>query len=226
MEWILALLVAAGAGGVGLTVWRGASARRTEQTQRAEDLTVAQTMADEDTTLLGEQLQRLGVDSPVAGMDEATRLDYQTALDAYESAKRAVPRLRSADEVSTVVDTLTTGRYALACVRARLAGEPLPTRRTPCFFNPQHGPATSDVLWTAPGRGTRTVPACAQDAVRVKNGEQPAVRQVQIGDTNWPYWDAGSAFLPYGRTWFNAGVMEADFSHGIQPGGGGGLYGR
>jgi hypothetical protein len=220
MQGILALLGAGGAGGAGLTVWRLARTRRSERRQRAEDLTVAQTMADEDTTLLGEQLQRLGVDSPVAEMDEATRLDYQTALDAYESAKRAVPRLRSADEVSTVVDTLTTGRYALACVRSRLAGEPLPERRTPCFFNPQHGPATADVRWTAPGRGTRTVPACAQDAVRVKNGEQPAVRQVQIGDASWPYWDAGAAYLPYGQTWFTAAYLEAGHrGHGMYSGG-------
>ena len=44
-------------------------------------------MADEDTTLLGEQLARLGVDHRADAMDEATRVDYQSALDAYESAK-------------------------------------------------------------------------------------------------------------------------------------------
>lgn len=146
MEWILAVLVA---GGAGLAGWRRVSPRRAERAHRAEELTVAQAMAD---------------------------------------------------EVSTVVDKLTTGRYALACVQARLSDEPLPTRRTPCFFNPQHGPAMADVRWTAPGHGTRTVPARAQDAARVKNGEQPAVRQVRIGESLWPYWDAGSAFLPYGRT--------------------------
>jgi hypothetical protein len=221
MEWILVVV----AGGAGLAGWRRVSTRRTDRAHRAEELTVAQAMADEDTTLLGEQLQRLGADSPVADMDEDTRGDYQAALDAYESAKRSVPLLRSADEVSTVVDTLTTGRYALACVQARLAGEPLPARRTPCFFNPQHGPATTDVRWTAPGHGTRTVPACAQDAIRVKNGERPEVRQVRIGASLWPYWDAGSAFLPYGRTWFNTGVMETDFRGRIHGGGGGGLYG-
>lgn len=218
MEWILAVLAA---GGVSTVGWRRIATRRADRAQKAEDLDVARTMADEDTTLLGEQLQRLGADSPVADMDEATRLDYGAALDAYESAKRAVPRLRSADEVSTVVDTLTTGRYALACVQARLAGEPLPERRTPCFFNPQHGPATSDVRWTAPGHGTRTVPACAQDAARIKNGEQPEIRLVRIGQTAWPYWDAGNAYLPYGHTWFNTGVLEVRYRSQ-----GSGLYGR
>ena len=66
----------------------------------------------------------------------ATRHDYQGALDAYEHAKRAVPRLASADQVTAVVDTLSSGRYLLACVRAGLEGRPRPELRAPCFFNP------------------------------------------------------------------------------------------
>ena len=57
------------------------------------------------------------------------RHDYQGALDAYEHAKRAVPRLAAADEVTAVVDTLSTARYLLACVRAELAGLPRPGNR-------------------------------------------------------------------------------------------------
>ena len=44
-------------------------------------------------TLLGEQLARLGAGHPADAMEETTRTDYQAALDAHESAKRAVPRL-------------------------------------------------------------------------------------------------------------------------------------
>ena len=157
-------------------------------------------------------------------MDEATRTDYQAALDAYESAKRAVPRLARPEEVSTVVDTLSTGRYALACVRARLEGSRIPELRVPCFFNPQHGPSARDVLWAAPGRGTRTVPACAQDASRVSNGEQPEIRKVRYGSRVLPYWEAGAAFLPYGQAYFASAVLESGYRAqqgptGITPGG-------
>ena len=208
MEWFLAGMVVVAGGGA---VWRSLGVRRARHRDAADELAGVQAMADEDVTLLGEQLSRLGVDNPVEAMDEATRVDYQTALDSYEAAKRAVPRLTSADEVSTVVDILGTGRYALACVRARLAGQPVPALRVPCFFNPQHGPSTRDVRWTAPGRGTRTVPACAQDAARVERGERPDIRTVRVGGTPTPYWDAGSAYLPYGRNYFNAAVMEAGY---------------
>jgi hypothetical protein len=181
-------------------------------------------MADEDTTVLGEQLRRLGDSHPVDAMDEATRGDFQTALDAYESAKRAVPRLSSVDEVSTVVDVLTTGRYALACVQARVEGRPLPELRVPCFFNPQHGPSAKDVVWTPPGRGTRTVPACPQDAARVEAGESPPVRTIKIGSTRAPYWEAGAAYLPYGENYFSSAVLESGFRQ--QSGPGGALGGR
>ena len=222
MEWLLAVLVA---GGGGLAAIRRLSGRRTQRRVDAEELAGVRAMADEDVTLLGEQLQRLG-SARAGAMDEATRLDYQTALDAYESAKRAVPRLRSAGEVSAVVDTLSAGRYALACVQARLAGLPTPELRTPCFFNPQHGPSVRDVRWTQPGRGTRTVPACAQDAARVTNGELPEIRQVRVGAHLAPYWEAGDAFLPYGRPYFISAVLEAGLRAQSQaPGGFGGIGG-
>jgi hypothetical protein len=225
MEWIVgiaALVGAAGAAG-GL---RRRTVRRHRAQVEAEDMVGVRQMADEDTTLLGEQLARFGVDRPADTMDEPTRVDYQAALDAYESAKSAVPRLTRPDEVATVVDTLSAGRYALACVEARLEGRPVPERRVPCFFNPQHGPSVRDLLWTVPGRGTRSVPACAQDAARIAHGETPEVRMVRYGSQLLPYWEAGAAFLPYGKSYFNAAVMEVGFQHSVDGTGGiGGGFG-
>jgi hypothetical protein len=198
------------------------SQRREDERVAAEELGAVIRMADEDTTLLGEQLSALGVESEGVTLDAGTRADYQGALDAYEAAKRAVPRLRDAAEVSAVVDTLSTGRYLLACVRASLGGQPRPELRTPCFFNPQHGPSARDVRWTVPGgRGTRTVPACAQDAARVEAGEHPEVRKVRVGQTETAYWQAGDAVLPYGRDWFTTGMLEVDQNRMQGPLGGG-----
>jgi hypothetical protein len=157
---------------------------------------------NEDVTLLGEELQRLGHDVDGVPLDGDSRLDYQRALDAYESAQRAADRLESVDEISTIADTLANGRYSMVCVRARLAGDPVPERRVPCFFNPQHGPSVQDVMWTPAGRGTRKVPACVQDAARVAAGQRPDVRYVDVGARRVPYWEAGQAFAPYGKGYF------------------------
>lgn len=84
-----------------------------------------------------------------------------------------------------------------------------------------------DVLWTAPGHGsTRTVPACAQDASRVANGEQPEIRTVRYGSRVMPYWEAGAAFLPYGENYDNTAILQVGYRHtidGIGGGIGGGL---
>jgi uncharacterized membrane protein YgcG len=209
MEWILVILAAGGAGWAG----RGWHRRRALGTVSKEELAGVRRLAEEDVTVLGEQLRRLDEEVADRPLDEAARVDYQTALDAYESAGRAAPRIGTADEISKVIDTLSTGRYALACVQARVEGRPVPERRVPCFFNPQHGPSVTDVMWTpGRGRGTRRVPVCAQDAARVAAHEDPEVRTVTVRSRRVPYWEAGAAYLPYGEGYFaSASVMAWAF---------------
>jgi uncharacterized membrane protein YgcG len=202
MEWLL-IVAALGGGGVLVARWRGR--RALAATERAE-LDGVRRLAEEDAVVFGEQLRRLDTEVGGRELDEATRVDYQAALDAYEAAQRAAPRIQSTDQISAVVDMLTSGRFALACVQARVAGRPLPERQTPCFFNPQHGPAVTDVMWTRPGHGTRQVPACAQDAARVGANEQPDIRRVLVRGRSVPYWEAGKAYLPYTESYFASAV--------------------
>ena len=92
----------------------------------------------------------------------------------------------------------------------------------PCFFNPQHGPSVATVRWTQPGRGTRSLPACAQDAARVADHELPEIRQVTLGSRTVPYWDGGVAYLPYAQGYFaGAPVMMWAFQPTLAWGGGG-----
>jgi hypothetical protein len=202
MEWVLFAL------GGGVAAWAGMrfGQRRARSRDRSADLAQVVRLCEEDITLLGEQLRRLDAETAEHPLDEAARVDYQTALDAYEAAQRTVRRITDPDEISKVTDTLTSGRYALACVQARVAGRALPERRVPCFFNPQHGPSVMDVTFTPPGRGTRKVPACAQDAARVKAGEKPEIREVEIDGRRVPYFEAGAAFGPYGEGYFVGSV--------------------
>ena len=118
-------------------------------------LATSKRAADEDVTKFGEELQRL--DSDVAGhaLDEPMQQDYQRALDAYDNAKMSLDAVTKPEEIRHVTEILEDGRYAVACVKARIAGEPLPAKRPPCFFNPAHGPSSQDVeLGTARRRAT------------------------------------------------------------------------
>lgn len=211
VELVLALVAGAGAGAV--AVGRRWRQRRSEEEAHRSDLAVVRRLAEEDVIFLGEELRRLDERTAGHDLDEDARRDYQTALDAYESAQRAVDHLGSADEVSRVVDSLAAGRFAMACVVARVEGRPLPQQRTPCFFNPQHGPATTEMLWTRPGRGTRKVPACAQDAARGADGQEPEVRMVKIRGRLVPYWEAGEVIQPYTNGYFPTTVTEMTRDH-------------
>jgi len=206
MEWLLAIAAAGGAGVYGV---RRLLAVRDDRRRRSVELEQVRTIADEDVTVFGEQLQRLGDAVADRTLDVDTRNDYQTALDAYERAKWDAPRMEHADEISSLVDTLATGRYSMACVRARLAGEPLPELRVPCFFNPQHGPSAREVMWTSPRHGTRRVPACIRCATQLAAREKPEVRTVQIGTRRVPYWEAGASLHPYSRGYFPCDAAAA-----------------
>ncbi|WP_433166323.1 hypothetical protein [Kribbella sp. CA-247076] len=210
------------------------SYKRTQvQNRKQHEITAAELesvkrTADEDITRFGEELQDLDLDMVGKDLGDGARQDYQRALDAYESAKEAVGNVTQADEIKHVIEILEDGRYAAACVRARVNGEPLPQRRPSCFFNPQHGPSVEDVTWAPPGGAPREVPACAADAERVRAGAEPDVRKVMVGPQRVPYWEAGPAYSPYAQGMFGAlgGVMTGMFL-GTMLGGmfAGGAYG-
>ena len=195
---------------LGLAIVAVASYRRQQHRKRellareAADLAAVKRTADEDVTRYGEEVTRL--DTAVIGhdLDDGTRQDYQRALDCYEQAKDAVQAVRSPDEVRHVTQVLEDGRYAVACVRARIAGEPLPQRRPPCFFNPAHGPSTTDISWAPPGGHKRDIPVCAADAERVAAGADPDIRTVMQGPQRVPYWQGGPAYSPWAQGYFGS----------------------
>jgi hypothetical protein len=201
MELLLVLLLA------GAVIWflqsRSVKAGRPRPRQvSAADLDASRRAAEEDVTRFGEELQRLDLDVQVAPSDEAMLQDWQRALDSYESAKRSLELVERPEDVRHVTTALEDGRYAVACVRARREGRPLPTRRPPCFFNPSHGPSTTDLDWAPPGGQSRRIPVCAADADRLAQGAEPDVRTVPQGGGRVPYWNAGPAYSPWAMGYF------------------------
>jgi hypothetical protein len=187
----------------------GAANRRTqdrERMRRAAELEPVKKLAYEDITALGTELQALDAEVSGKTLDEGAQADYQRALDAYEDAKVSGDAMTQPDDIRHVTQILDDGRYAIACVRARVAGEPLPTRRPPCFFDPRHGLSVTDVDYAPSGGASRPVPACALDAERVRAGADPDVRTVMTGSRRVPYWQGGPAYAPYAAGYFAAGA--------------------
>ncbi|MFF0725875.1 hypothetical protein [Streptomyces sp. NPDC004134] len=197
---VLLLLV----GGV-LFVRQRARLRDAEQA-RAE-LARLRTVVDEDITAYGEEMTRIAFDPADPAADDATRGDYQKALDAYEKAKSRLDAAGGPRDVRGVTEALEEGRFALATLEARRTGAALPERRPPCFFDPRHGPSAADVEWTPPGSASRTVPACTADANLLAAGEEPVIRTVDTARGPQPYWNAGPAYAPWAGGYFGGGLL-------------------
>jgi hypothetical protein len=213
MELLLLVLLAAFIWMVVSSTRRASVQSRQRPRLTAADLQAARSAAEEDVTRFGEELQRLDLDVQLAHTDEAMMQDWQRALDSYEAAKRSLELVQQPEDVRHVTSALEDGRYAVACVRARREGKPLPTRRPPCFFNPAHGPSTTDVQWAPPGGQLRQVPVCGADADRLAQGAEPDVRTVPQGAGRVPYWQGGPAYSPWAMGYFSGFAMS-----GLLPG--------
>jgi hypothetical protein len=196
---VLVLMVAAA---VLTIVVRAVRHGRHQKLKLEDELATLRRLAFEDVTAFGEDLTKL--DSEVAGsvLDDGAATDYQRALDTYEVAKVAGEEISKAEDIRRVAEAIEDGRHAIACVRARAAGEPLPTRRMLCFFDPRHGISVADVPFTSPDGTDRLVPACALDTERVRAGADPDTRKVLIEGDRVPYWQGGPAYGPYAAAYF------------------------
>jgi hypothetical protein len=222
MELVIVLVVLGGL--VAAAVAAGRSSKAREAQRKAAELEPVKRLAQEDVTALGVELQGLDADMVGRELGAGENADYQRALDSYESAKLAADAMAQPDDVRHVTEILEDGRYAMACVRARVEGRPLPQRRPPCFFDPRHGMSVADVPWTPPGGAGRDVPACALDVERVRAGAEPDIRKVMVGSRRVPYWQGGRAYQPYAMGYFGAfGPMEWMFMGMLFSGGFDGL---
>ena len=215
----------------------GGRRRRREEELAAKDRwRVARKLMDEDVTVLGEQVAELHLDTLGDDLDPAAHDHYRRALENYDQAKQLLAASETADDVVAVEQVVADARFHRAAVVAVIAGEPLPERREPCFFNPQHGPSRVDVEWTPPGGIPRSIPVCAADARALAAGGEPLVRMVRVGDRWVPWHLAGGADGTVGAAaelardgWggeVQKGLAQAYLNQG--PGGtrGGGLSGR
>ncbi len=185
--------------------------RRERELAELDAFRLVRRAADEDVTRFGEELTGLHLDTLGADLDDRARADYQHALDDYEQAKAALARASSTADVAGVTSTLADGRFHHACVLAAQAGDPRPTRRPPCFFDPAHGPAARDVEWAPTGGVARSIPVCFRDAERLVAGEQPDVRLVRLGDRRVAWFASGPRYAAWAGGWYAELVAEGRF---------------
>jgi hypothetical protein len=191
--------------------WTMLRRRRREREQRARELEQVRTLARDDVVALGDDIRALDLDVEMPGVDEEAREHYGLAVERYQQASEALDRAARPQDVERVTSLLEEGRWAMTAAKARLAGEPVPERRLPCFFDPRHGPSVRDIEWAPAGGEPRPVPVCAADAARIEDGRDPEARQVEVDGQRVPYWQAGPALAPWAGGFFGSGLLPGLF---------------
>jgi hypothetical protein len=188
----------------------GLSRRRRRRQEEAEFAEVRE-VARDDVVALGDDIRSLDIDMEMADVDPEAKQHYGLAVERYTEASEALDLARRPEDLQRVTELLEEGRWAMEAAKAEMAGRPAPERRAPCFFDPRHGPSVTDVEWAPPGGQPRPVPACAADAVRVRDGEDPNARRVPVNGEMVPYWQAGPAFAPWAGGFFGGGLFPGLF---------------
>ena len=214
MEWLLILLALVTLVFVGRTARRSLGTRRELRLQASDQLRMSRRAAEEDVTLFGEELTELHFETLTTELDDDMGRDYRQALDSYERAKELLRSVGTPEDVRSVTAKLEDGRFAQACLLARRDDESLPERRPPCFFNPNHGPARTDVMWAPPGGVEREIPVCMMCAHRLEEQEAPETRLVRLGNRRVPWFMSGPAYEHYALGYYGAAVetgrLQAD----------------
>ncbi|MFE2559420.1 hypothetical protein ACFXGT_25980 [Streptomyces sp. NPDC059352] len=200
----LGAVVAASGAGAYAVVRRKRLRKEAEERAALDKLRV---VVDEDITAFGEELERLDFHPGEPGADDAMRGDYERSLDSYDKAKSLMGSATHPHDVRAVTESLEDGRFSLATLAARRESGPLPERRSPCFFDPRHGPSTEDRTWTPAGGTARQVPVCTVDATRLDDGLDPLARTVDTDSGRRPYWEAGPAYGPWAGGYFGGGLL-------------------
>ena len=214
--WLLALL-AIPAALFGFNRWQ----RRKRERAELEEV---KRVARDDLVALGDDIRALDLDVQMPNADQEAKAHYGRAVECYQQAEDAFGRARRPEDMERVTSLLEEGRYAMTAAKARLEGKPVPERRPPCFFDPRHGPSTTDVEWAPPGGAPRPVPVCAADAQRIQDGLEPDARKVPVDGRMVPYWNAGPAYGPWAGGFFGGGLLPG-LLIGSALGGGLGFFG-
>jgi hypothetical protein len=181
--------------------------RKREQAALEAEFEQVRKVARDDVVALGDDIRALDLDMEMPNADPEAKQHYALAVERYTQASEALDSARRPEDLQPVTELLEEGRWAMEAARAEMEGRPAPDRRPPCFFDPRHGPSVTDVEWAPPGGQPRAVPACAADAVRIRDGEDPNVRQVPVNGELVPYWQAGPAFGPWAGGFFGGGLL-------------------
>lgn len=183
--WVLLLIVALLVGLVVVAVRRSTKAAKV---RGAGDLENARSEIKAQLDSMANDILDLSDRVKLAGSADAVRY-FTFGSEAYSSATDEFDKARSLTELEALSGRIDEAAWQLDAAQAILDGQPVPAKPAAatarCFFDPTHrGPMEEATIHTS--AGDKEVLVCHQDAEKLRRGEQPAPRMINVGRTSVP----------------------------------------
>jgi hypothetical protein len=198
--WVVLIGVAV----VGVIVWRG-SRRDSESVGRRVE--AAKREIGDQMSVIANQILELSDRIGLSENDEA-EAHFRRGSEIFGAAEGRLEKAEREQDLADLSDDLDDARWELAAAEALLTGADVPPRPEderkpePCFFDPTHGAGIEEATLETPA-GKRTVMVCRPDADRLRRGERPDPRVIEVGGRQYPAAQAPRSHGGGGLDWLD-----------------------
>lgn len=115
---------------------------------------------------------------------------FRRASEEFQTAEQRLEAAETLSELEELSDEFDHARWELEAAAALVEGREVPPPpgddlNTACFFDPTHRPGMEEAELESPA-GRRTVRVCPDCAERLRQGEHPKPREIQVGGRRVP----------------------------------------
>ncbi len=181
-------LVTAGVVVIGFVMWR--NSRRDQDTVERR-FQQAKQEVESQMAVIANQIIELS-DRVDLAEDEAIEGHFRRGSETFREAEQRLAAAVREGELEELSDDLDRARWEFAAAAALLDGEEPPPEPAedepapkPCFFDPTHGAGVESAVLETPA-GQRRVLVCRADADKLRRGERPQPREIQVGRRRVP----------------------------------------
>jgi hypothetical protein len=191
------------AGLIGFMLWRNSRRAKDMAAGRVDE---AKAELKGQLDVIANEILDLSDRVTVAENDEALA-HYRTANDTYAEVIDASETAVSLADLEALSDRLDKARWRLEAAEALIEGRNVPVepedRPAHCFFDPSHRAGVEEAEIRTPA-GSKVVGVCRECAGKLRKGETPRPRSINVGGRPVPAPQAPRSYGGGGLDWLSA----------------------
>ncbi len=201
--WFFLLFILFIVGGIGFMLWR--NSRRDEAVAEGR-VDEAQDELKGQLDVIANEILDLSDRVTVAENDEALA-HFRAASDTFSEVTDAAETATALADLEALSDRLDRARWQLEAAEALIEGREVPPepedRPAHCFFDPAHRAGVEEAEIRTPA-GSKTVSVCRECAAKLRKGETPTPRSINVGGRPVPAPRAPRSYGGGGLDWLGA----------------------